>query len=266
MRIGEKDLILPLPKNLMGTINKTRFQGEMQTLAKEMGSKLYYGTGLYPTSSILEQYDLIIDATGFQRSFIGKTTQNDCLIHCFQHTVKYEELTIPAFYFQMYPDGYLWYFPIGENLVHVGCGSLTLTPRKLIRRFLETYPPEKILTSGNKPLRVSPPSTCFPFTSGNIVAVGEAAGVVRPLIGEGIIPSLECADLLLEAMTDLNSCCRNYEESLLKAFKLNEREWAYFQARIHRKKLTCLWYGLRIPMPMELNLTLRQRIQIFKAM
>ena len=263
MQIGDKRVVLSFPKKFMGTINKTRFQDELQALAQKNGAKLQYGTGF---SSPHEKYDLIIDATGFQRSVIGKATPNDCLIHCFQHTVQYGALPMPAFFFEMYPDGYLWYFPIGENRAHVGCGSLTRTPRRLVQQFLETYPPEQILSSGNKPLRVSPPSTCIPLTTKNTVAVGEAAGVVRPLIGEGIIQSLESADLLLEAITDLNSCCPTYETALLKHFKLNEREWAYFQARIQRKKLACLWHGLRIPMPMEMDLTLRKRIQLFKAM
>ncbi len=265
-KIGKREITIPCPDNFIGTINKLQFQQELQSVAKEFGVKFHYGTGLYPSTATLNHYDLIIDATGFRRSLIGKTAQKDCLIHCIQHTVRYNELPMQNLRIEMYYDGYLWYFPLGKHLVHVGCGSMGLHHRRLVQQFLEKNPPDKILSSGCKPIRMIPPSACNPLTSGNIVAVGEAAGVVRPMIGEGIVPSLESANILVKAISDLDSWPQNYEQSLLSAFKLNDREWAYFQARLQRRKLACFWHALRLPMPLELHISLQQKIQIFKAM
>ena len=41
-----------------------------------------------------------------------------------------------------------------------------------------------------------------PFTSGNVIGVGESIGCVFPMLGEGIIPSLLCCDLFLETLEE----------------------------------------------------------------
>jgi flavin-dependent dehydrogenase len=39
-----------------------------------------------------------------------------------------------------------------------------------------------------------------PFNCGNVIGVGESIGCVFPMLGEGIIPSLLCCDILLEIL------------------------------------------------------------------
>jgi flavin-dependent dehydrogenase len=48
------------------------------------------------------------------------------------------------------------------------------------------------------------------------VGVGESIGTVFPLLGEGIIPSLQSADILCETLLDLSE----YERRIMEEFKL----------------------------------------------
>ena len=74
----------------------------------------------------------------------------------------------------------------------------------------------KIIKKIGRPIRLSSPESCQPFTKGNVVGVGEAIGTVFPLIGEGIIPSLQCAELLKRNIDNIPQ----YVEEVKKEFKV----------------------------------------------
>src|SRR3989304_4359205 len=60
----------------------------------------------------------------------------------------------------------------------------------------------KITKTVGRPIRLATPDLCKPFYHGKVVGVGESIGTVYPLLGEGIIPSMICADIFLEHMND----------------------------------------------------------------
>jgi flavin-dependent dehydrogenase len=65
-----------------------------------------------------------------------------------------------------------------------------------------------------RPRRFIPPRLCEPFYEGRVVGVGESIGTVFPILGEGIIPSLQCAEIFLQTMPDFEK----YRKRVLKEF------------------------------------------------
>ena len=78
---------------------------------------------------------------------------------------------------------------------------------------MNKYPGE-IINKIGRPICITPPSLCEPMYVDKVVGVGEAIGTVFPMLGEGIIPGLQCARLLIENLHDLKS----YREKVLEFY------------------------------------------------
>jgi flavin-dependent dehydrogenase len=59
-----------------------------------------------------------------------------------------------------------------------------------------------------------------PFYDGNVIGVGESIGCVFPMLGEGIIPSLICCDIFLDALDRSNGKFdfKRYRRKVLHTF------------------------------------------------
>jgi flavin-dependent dehydrogenase len=112
-------------------------------------------------------------------------------------------------------SGYFWYFPLANGEAHIGAGDYRRHHLEYIEEFLQKYNPVRIKKMG-RPIRLRPPSKCEPFYFGKIVGVGESIGTVFPLAGEGIIPSLQCADIFLENIDDMIK----YRRAVLDHFRI----------------------------------------------
>lgn len=99
------------------------------------------------------------------------------------------------------PWGYLWVFPKSDHL-SVGCGTfLSRCPgmRERLRREMERLGIE----IGAAPLRGHPIPIYqprAPLCQGRVLLAGDAAGLVDPLLGEGIRYAVESARLAVEAV------------------------------------------------------------------
>lgn len=103
------------------------------------------------------------------------------------------------------PRGYYWAFPVGGGVFNVGCGVFSSRPGdpSLIdeaRRFAA-----ELGAAGEfARVRGAPLQSSFPRVEavrGNVLAVGDAAGLARPFSGEGIGPAMESGLLAAEALT-----------------------------------------------------------------
>lgn len=90
------------------------------------------------------------------------------------------------------PGGYVWAFPCGAGEFNVGCGifagSSAPSLAATLRSWAASLGARFEIAPGGAPLL-----TTFlqgPFTHANLAAVGDAAGLTRPLSGEGIGPAL----------------------------------------------------------------------------
>ena len=186
------------------------------------GHKIHYGSWVRSEQD-LKGYDLVIDATGL-RVLLPKIQSHELRIPCVQYRVKYERPPFRDFYIEILEGmgGYLWYFPLGGNWAHVGAGDLNHNHVQAIEAFFDRYGGEREKIVG-RPIRLCPPRYCQPFQSGNVVGVGESIGTVFPLLGEGIIPTLECSELLVKNIGNLN----RYRSQVLRKYAFYETAYNF---------------------------------------
>jgi len=191
--------------------------------------------GRAPRKDELEpDFDLIIDATGFHRNYLPRL-QNEMWIPCVQYKVRYEQGKEPFddFYLKAFPamTGYFWYFPLDNGYAHVGAGDFAKGHNQFVDDFLRKHDCE-VLKKVGRPVRLSPPAHCEPFTDGRkCVGVGESIGTVFALLGEGIIPATWCADLFVKNMHDLQA----YRDAVLEKFKVYSLVFKFVQLKIQGK-------------------------------
>jgi flavin-dependent dehydrogenase len=169
-----------------------------------------------------KEFDRIIDATGFSRTFLP-TICKDIISNCVQYRVssgeKYEiGIDISNL-------GYAWRFPMSNNEYHIGAGSIMVSPQRMLEKLGWLKNSFQICACSGK-IRLTAPQFSLPFVDmkndgqGPIWGVGEAIGCVAPLVGEGIIPGLKSAELLLANWEDPKA----YERAILKEFSWMEEE------------------------------------------
>lgn len=138
--------------------------------------------------------------------------------------------------------GYGWVFPVDARRANVGIGFFRArrgqTPAAALRQYLQL--PATVAALGAKarpghidsfPLRTDFPSA--PLTQGRVWAIGEAAGLVNPVTGEGIDYALEsgrlAALLAAERPADATLAAREYETRLHARF---DRMFAFSEALV----------------------------------
>ena len=198
------------------------------------GTKVEFGR--VPRKDNLEaDYDLIVDSTGFHRNYLPKP-QREFWIPCVQYKVKYDTDKIPFndLYLKAFPSmaGYFWYFPLGNGYAHIGAGDFQRRRNnKFVEEFLNRHKCQIIKKVG-RPVRISPPKSCEPFTDGRkAIGVGESIGTVYPLLGEGIIPSTWCAEILVKNLGDREK----YRRNVLKKFQIYTTVFNFIRSKINNK-------------------------------
>ncbi len=199
---------------LKGLVTYDKHQLEVDLTA---GKKAHFGVKVTPSLLKNENYDMIIDCTGLQRAFLPKIKE-DMWVPCVEYKVNYSDGKVPFDDFFIRPfnqlSGYFWYFPLEKGSAFVGAGDFKREQNEFVDNFNKENPGE-IAKKIGRPIRISPPKYCEPFYFGNVVGCGESIGTVFPLLGEGIIPSLQCSQLLCENLDDLPS----YRKAVLKKFE-----------------------------------------------
>lgn len=169
------------------------------------GYDVKFGT-IVKSMDSLKGFDLIIDSTGFHRPLLGKPSSN-FFVPTVEYKVRYSNPPFNDFVIIPFSNlsGYLWYFPLGDGYVHVGAGDYYRRHNRFLADFLKKHKPDRFLKKMGRPIRMSPPSMSTPIVNGKVVGVGESIGTVYPVVGEGIIPSLQCAKLLADNMYNIRS-------------------------------------------------------------
>lgn len=181
-----------------------------------------------------EEFDVIVDATGFHRHYLPKL-KDELWIPCIQYKVKYEnQQPFDDFYLKAFPSlsGYFWYFPLGNGYAHIGSGDFKRKQTHLFMdSFMKQYPCQ-VQKKVGRPVRITPPSKCLPFTDGKkTIGVGESIGTVYALLGEGIIPSTICAQLFVENLYDKEK----YISEVLSTFKIYTNVYNFIKKSINKK-------------------------------
>ena len=154
---------------------------------------------------------ILVDATGISRAYLGRPVE-DFVMHTKEYLTDHAEHV--DFFFRYFSGGhgYYWEFPLRGGY-HVGAGSDSID---LINGSLQHHVPLRIM-SRNIRLRPLLDEAC----RGNTIGIGEAIGTVSPLTGEGILPSLESAEILLECLSrysDPDDLRENYARRIRRSF------------------------------------------------
>ncbi len=164
----------------------------------------------------LTLYDKIIDATGVARAFLPPI-DDDIILPCVQfrmqnHAPIDNQIKLGSI-------GYAWSFPLSGNEYHVGCGSLISDPRRILAELGwidDNQSGSTMLCACAGRIRLTSPQHSLPFThAGRTWGIGEAIGCVAPLAGDGIIPGMKSAQILLECFDDPDK----YAKSILSEFQ-----------------------------------------------
>lgn len=213
-----REMVVKLPRGAEFSIKlKGLCTFDKKSFILDMHNRVKVHYGVDAKSLNLSEYSLVVDSTGFHRALLPRL-KHDYFIPTVEYLVKYNEPPFDDFVLMPMTrlGGYLWYFPLKKGLVHVGVGDLFGRHTKSLREFIQKYPGEVLDVMG-KPVRIAPPHLSLPILNNNVVGLGESIGTVHPVIGEGIIPSMQCAEILAECIDD---SLERYPREVLKHFSV----------------------------------------------
>lgn len=208
------------------------------------GKKVHWGAQVKELNGNFKDFDMVVDATGLHRPLLPKLKE-DMVIPSLEYQVKSKDLPYDDFVIRPYPGltGYWWYFPLGDGTAHIGAGDLRGRYRGELDEFVRKYNCEVVRRIG-RPVRVTPPKLCLPFfVDGSpdrptVVGVGESIGTVYPMLGEGIIPSMQCVNLFVDNMHDLES----YTAAVLEHYAIYAKVYEFIKAKVEgRFSLLRMW-------------------------
>ena len=192
------------------TINKPKFLRDLRK-----------GAFINFTPVDVEDYDIVVDATGVDRALLPPV-KNDRIINTIQYKMKTNDnYNDNQFIIEPVPVGYWWHFPLSPGHIHVGCGNLITDPKKVLTTRFNLFD-HKIICSCDGEERLSSPLRCMPIVHKNIYGVGESIGCTMAGCGAGIIPSIECAIIFTECL--INNKLDQYEKRVLCHFRYLERD------------------------------------------
>jgi flavin-dependent dehydrogenase len=157
----------------------------------------------------------VVDCTGVSRYYLGKA-EGDKKMYAIEKLVKKSPYS--GFYFYFFPKGrgYFWSFPLKDGF-HIGAGGIDLQE---VKSFTDKV--EGVRTMSRQ-IRMTP---LMDFIwKGRTIGTGESIGYISPLLGEGIVPAMECSEQLFQSIKktdDLESIKFAYKskiESRMKQFK-----------------------------------------------
>lgn len=201
----------------------------------------------FPSDNV-DEYDLVIDATGRRNLFEDSAGH---VVPCYQLEVEGEGFPNNTFMDLKKEVGYLWSFPQGNRRYRIGCGLLNGNPREPVEEFLEDKD-HTVVADRSGPIRLSSPEreSAYSYIGDvPVVGVGESIGTVTPLTGEGITPSVKSALVLLESLEDL----KKYQERVREEFSWIEPQLQLIESLRDGNRINQLIRLLRIENPEYLS-------------
>lgn len=222
-RSAYPDYLLVLPRLQMDEIIRqraldsgTQFIGDSRVVAIEERDDQVRVTTERGGSQIAYTARVVLLATGANMSLLQQSgllprlPEPMLAVRAYFENVRGLADRIQIHFMENVLPGYGWVFPISPTAANIGVGLWQTGPRKKPKPlrgsmddFLATPPLKSLLAGATQvgevksfPLRSD--FTTAPTVKGRLLAVGEAAGLVNPLTGEGIDFALECGKLAAE--------------------------------------------------------------------
>ena len=123
----------------------------------------------------------------------------------------------------------MWAFPLGGERWNIGCGVFSGTAGVALVQAAEAFARRMGASEWEQRPRGAPLFAAFPRLAaarGNVLAVGDAAGLTRPFSGEGVGPALASGGLAARCILAGNGdMARHYIEALKVCFAADFRAW-----------------------------------------
>lgn len=212
-------------------LDRSRFEPALAEQAGALGVEIAIGTevtGLErtadgwhvacrgPAGEMTVRARLVIGADGVE-SMVGRWAGLDTRVpardmeSCAQYVVSGISFDPDAIYLhfgrRIAPGGYAWLFPKGEHTANVGLGIVALraTPaesaRRYLDRYLTTYFPTGVRTASTVG-GVIVKTTLKRIVTDGLMLCGDAAHMINPLSGGGIINAMKAARLAAAVAVD----------------------------------------------------------------
>lgn len=216
------------------------------------------------------EYDRVIDATGVARALLP-ALQDDIILTCVQSRLETDEsLELSV---KLGAVGYAWCFPLSRKVYHVGCGSLIKSAREIMAKLewpgsAAPSPNGKVLCECEGMIRITGPHRSLPFVtrhgSGDVWGIGEAIGCVAPLVGDGIVPGMKSARILMDTWEDPEY----YTAAILKEFRWMEDERRIVDKLVRSDLLgpPDAWVLKRNSKRMGMKVGLKEALMLMKAL
>jgi flavin-dependent dehydrogenase len=198
-------------------------------------SALLKGAAVKHSQPRASDFDRIVDATGFARAYLPALSQ-DLIATCVQSRVSSPERWDVAI--DISNQGYAWRFPLFPNEYHIGAASAVMPPQKLLENLGWLNNSRQVCACSSK-LRLAGPHSSLPFTyigadrPTPVWGAGEAIGCVSPLMGEGILPGVKSAAIMLANWEAPEA----YREAILREFSWMKEERQVLDKMVLGKKL-----------------------------
>jgi flavin-dependent dehydrogenase len=220
-------------------MNEVRVKAKVMVIDKpKLISDLLGVTEPLRSTFVTSDFERIIDATGFDRALLP-AIDKEIITHCVQYRVFSQEE------FELNIDlgnlGYAWRFPMNNNEYHIGAASVGMAPNKMLEKLGWLNNCSQICACKGS-LRLTSPHFSQPFVDISnhdgcpVWGVGEAIGCVSPLVGEGIIPGLKSAILLLANWENP----QEYGRAILRDFAWMKDERKLLDKAIQGKRIGLL--------------------------
>jgi flavin-dependent dehydrogenase len=217
-------------------LNGTRVKARIMIIDKpKLHSDMLKGAAVKYAPPRIADFDRLIDATGSARACLPPPGQ-DLFASCVQYRVTAQENLDPAI--DISNLGYAWRFPLSACEYHIGAGSVAMSPRQMLEKLGWLKDSCQVCACASK-IRLSGPHSSQPFVyqapdcRTPVWGVGEAIGCVSPLMGEGILPGLVSAKILLDNWDDPEA----YREAILKEFAWMKDERQLVNKMVQGKKI-----------------------------
>ncbi len=206
-------------------VDGIKIGGDLMTVDKRMLIRdLLEGVEVDYSTPDFSRYERVIDATGVARALLP-SIDDDFTLRCVEFRVR-SNVSLEN-RIKLGGVGYAWCFPLSHEEYHIGCGSLRTDPRSTLKdlgwigdRARHT----EIVCACTGAIRLRGPHTSLPFVVTGapceIWGVGEAIGCVAPLAGDGIVPGMRSAQIMLEQWDDATA----YTKAILREFGWMEAE------------------------------------------
>ncbi len=208
-------------------IDGVKIKADLITFDKQrLIEDLLRGAGISRSQPEVASYERVIDATGVSRVLLPPI-DGDFTLPCIQFRVRTDEMLDNRI--ELGGVGYAWCFPLSNHEYHIGCGSFFSDPLERLKALGwigGNGSVQKMVCGCKGKIRLASPHASLPFVvrrkGYEVWGVGEAIGCVAPLAGDGIVPGLKSARLLLEWWDDPD----RYTRAVLREFGWMKKERA----------------------------------------